>query len=74
MWWSPLGNETLVTVRVGDTLLNIRQPADFTEAIGTRLGVRPVARHLHLFRRRDRTASGPASRTLHDREGVRFSH
>ncbi len=45
----PLGNETLVTINVGDTLLNIRQPADFTMAIGTNCGLRPIARHLHLF-------------------------
>jgi len=45
----PLGNETLVTISVGDALLNIRQPADFSMPIGTRCGVRPIARHLHLF-------------------------
>ncbi|HYV87496.1 MAG TPA: ABC transporter ATP-binding protein [Candidatus Polarisedimenticolia bacterium] len=45
----PLGNETLATIKVSDTLINIRQPADFALAIGTRCGIRPVARHLHLF-------------------------
>src|SRR5581483_1946231 len=45
----PLGNETLVTIDVGDALVNIRQPAEFSMPIGTRCGVRPIARHLHLF-------------------------
>ncbi len=45
----PLGNETLVTVNVGDALVNVRQPADFSMPIGTRCGVRPVTRHIHLF-------------------------
>src|SRR5579871_4353363 len=45
----PLGNETLATIKVADTLINIRQPADFALAIGTRCGIRPMARHLHLF-------------------------
>jgi multiple sugar transport system ATP-binding protein len=45
----PLGNETLVTIALGDALVNIRQPADFSMPIGSRCGVRPAARHLHLF-------------------------
>ncbi len=45
----PLGNETLVTVDLGEALVNIRQPADFAMPVGTRCAVRPVARHLHLF-------------------------
>jgi multiple sugar transport system ATP-binding protein len=45
----PLGNETLVTIKTGDALVNIRQPADFSMPIGTGCGVRPIARHLHLF-------------------------
>jgi multiple sugar transport system ATP-binding protein len=45
----PLGNETLVTIKIGDSLLNIRQPADFAQAMGTRCAVKPAARHLHLF-------------------------
>jgi multiple sugar transport system ATP-binding protein len=45
----PLGNETLVTIDVGGALVNIRQPADFSLPVGARCGVRPVARHLHLF-------------------------
>jgi multiple sugar transport system ATP-binding protein len=45
----PLGNETLAAIKIGDTLINIRQPADFTSAIGARCGVKPIARHLHLF-------------------------
>jgi multiple sugar transport system ATP-binding protein len=45
----PLGNETLVTINLGDALVNIRQPADFSMPVGTRCAVRPIARHLHLF-------------------------
>ena len=45
----PLGNETLVTVKTDDALINIRQPADFSIPIGAACGVRPMARHLHLF-------------------------
>jgi multiple sugar transport system ATP-binding protein len=45
----PLGNETLVTIDLGDALVNIRQPADFSMPVGSRCGVRPAARHLHLF-------------------------
>src|SRR5262249_5111083 len=45
----PLGNETLVTVKTDDALVNIRQPADFSIPIGAPCGVRPMARHLHLF-------------------------
>ena len=44
-----LGNETLVTVKTGDALVNIRQPADFSLPIGAACGVRPIVRHLHLF-------------------------
>ncbi|HZF35066.1 MAG TPA: ABC transporter ATP-binding protein [Candidatus Angelobacter sp.] len=44
-----LGNETLVTIKTGDALVNIRQPADFSIPIGAPCGVRPITRHLHLF-------------------------
>jgi len=27
----------------------VRQPADFSMPVGSRCGVRPMARHLHLF-------------------------
>ena len=45
----PLGNETLVTINLGSGLVNIRQPADFAMAVGTRCAVRPIARHVHIF-------------------------
>ena len=45
----PLGNETLVTIKLADALVNIRQPADFSMPIGSPCGVRPAGRHLHLF-------------------------
>jgi multiple sugar transport system ATP-binding protein len=45
----PLGNETLVTVRVDGALLNLRMAAGFAGAAGERCGVRPHASALHLF-------------------------
>jgi multiple sugar transport system ATP-binding protein len=45
----PLGNETLVTVRVGDDLVNVRAGADFARPVGERCGVRPAGRHVHVF-------------------------
>jgi multiple sugar transport system ATP-binding protein len=45
----PLGNETLVAVDVGGTVVNVRASAEFTAAIGQRCAVRPDPRHLHLF-------------------------
>jgi len=54
----PLGNETLVTVKTDDALINIRQPADFSIPIGAACGVRPMARHLHLFDAQTGTALG----------------
>jgi multiple sugar transport system ATP-binding protein len=45
----PLGNETVVTVKVGDTLVNLRAPAGFDRPIGEACGVRPEEGRLHLF-------------------------
>ena len=45
----PLGNETLVTVDLGGTLVNVREAADFGGAAGDRCMVRPLLQHLHLF-------------------------
>jgi multiple sugar transport system ATP-binding protein len=45
----PLGNETLVTVRLSAELLNIRAPADFHRPVGERCAVRPLAGRVHLF-------------------------
>jgi multiple sugar transport system ATP-binding protein len=45
----PLGNETLVTVDLDGTLVNIREPADFSGSVGDRCAVRPLPHHLHLF-------------------------
>jgi multiple sugar transport system ATP-binding protein len=45
----PLGNETLVAVDVGGTVVNVRAAAGFTAAIGQRCAVRPDLRQLHLF-------------------------
>jgi multiple sugar transport system ATP-binding protein len=45
----PLGNETLVAIKVGDDLFNVRVAAGYDAPIGTRCGVQPTAGHLHLF-------------------------
>jgi multiple sugar transport system ATP-binding protein len=45
----PLGNETLVTVRLAGELLNIRAPASFDTAVGERCAVRPLGGRVHLF-------------------------
>jgi multiple sugar transport system ATP-binding protein len=45
----PLGNETLVTVDLGGTLVNVRASADYAGTIGSGCSVRPDLRHLHLF-------------------------
>ncbi len=45
----PLGNETLVAVDVGGTVVNVRAAAGFTAAIGQRCAVRPELHQLHLF-------------------------
>src|SRR5579872_4025623 len=45
----PLGNETLVAVDVGGTVVNVRAAAEYTATIGQRCSVRADARHLHLF-------------------------
>src|SRR4051794_5037022 len=45
----PLGNETLVTVRIGEDLINVRADADFARPVGERCAVRPAGRHVHLF-------------------------
>jgi multiple sugar transport system ATP-binding protein len=45
----PLGNETLVAVKVEATLVNLRMPAGFAGVAGESCGVRPVTAALHLF-------------------------
>jgi multiple sugar transport system ATP-binding protein len=45
----PLGNETVVTLKVGGTLVNVRAPAGFERPIGEACAVRPEAGRLHLF-------------------------
>jgi multiple sugar transport system ATP-binding protein len=47
----PLGNETLVTVRAEDVLLNVRAGAEFAGAAGERCAVRPAAGRMHAFDR-----------------------
>jgi multiple sugar transport system ATP-binding protein len=45
----PLGNETLVTVRIAGELVNLRMPADFTGALGESCAARPLRDAIHLF-------------------------
>jgi multiple sugar transport system ATP-binding protein len=45
----PLGNETLVTVRVGEQLLNVRAGAEYTRPVGERCAVQPLPGRTHLF-------------------------
>ena len=37
----PLGNETLITIALGDDLINLRAAAGVDPAIGTRIGLLP---------------------------------
>jgi multiple sugar transport system ATP-binding protein len=45
----PLGNETLVAIKVGDEIINVRVAAGYDAPIGTRCGIAPMAGSLHLF-------------------------
>jgi multiple sugar transport system ATP-binding protein len=45
----PLGNETLITVALGDELVNLRAAAGVEPAIGTPVGLLPDRTRLHLF-------------------------
>jgi multiple sugar transport system ATP-binding protein len=45
----PLGNETLITIALGDDLINLRAAAGVDPAIGTRIGLLPERSRLHLF-------------------------
>jgi multiple sugar transport system ATP-binding protein len=47
----PLGNETLVTVRAGDALVNVRAGADFARPVGEACTLHPQPRQVHVFDR-----------------------
>jgi multiple sugar transport system ATP-binding protein len=47
----PLGNETLVTVRAGDALVNVRAGADFARPVGEVCALRPQPQQVHVFDR-----------------------
>jgi multiple sugar transport system ATP-binding protein len=47
----PLGNETLVAVRAGDALVNVRAGADFARPVGERCALRPAPQQVHVFDR-----------------------
>ena len=45
----PLGNETLITIAIGDELVNLRAAAGVEPVIGSPVGIEPDRAHLHLF-------------------------
>jgi multiple sugar transport system ATP-binding protein len=45
----PLGNETLITIALGDDLINLRAAAGVDPAIGSHIGLLPDRGHLHVF-------------------------
>ena len=47
----PLGNETLVTIRAGDALVNVRAGADFARPVGEACALRPQPQQVHVFDR-----------------------
>ena len=56
----PLGNETLITVALGDELVNVRAAAGVEPADRQRrCGLAPDRTHLHLFDRDHRRARSP---------------
>jgi multiple sugar transport system ATP-binding protein len=68
----PLGNETLVTVRAGDALINVRAPADFARPVGERVGLRPLPQQVHVFDREsgEALAHTSADTTANEQERV----
>jgi multiple sugar transport system ATP-binding protein len=62
----PLGNETLLALRVGDDLINLRAAAGVNPIVGSECGVLPEPEHLHLFD----AESGVAIRNGHTTEGA----
>jgi multiple sugar transport system ATP-binding protein len=68
----PLGNETLVTVRAGDALINVRAPADFARPVGERVGLRPLTQQVHVFDREsgEALAHTSADTTANEQERV----
>jgi multiple sugar transport system ATP-binding protein len=45
----PLGNETLVALRVGDDVVTVRAPATSSATVGDRCGIELGQGHLHFF-------------------------
>jgi multiple sugar transport system ATP-binding protein len=58
-----LGNETLVALRVGEDVVNVRAAADFHGAVGTPVGLHPDPSHIHLFDPESGDALRPATET-----------
>jgi multiple sugar transport system ATP-binding protein len=59
----PLGNETLVTVKAGESLINLRAASGFERPIGEPCAVQPEPGHLHLFDADTGAALGETSAT-----------
>jgi multiple sugar transport system ATP-binding protein len=66
----PLGNETLITVALGDELVNLRAAAGVEPAIGTPVGVLPDRAHLHLFDADTGAAIGAAPAPKEEPESI----
>jgi multiple sugar transport system ATP-binding protein len=66
----PLGNETLVTIKVAEALVNLRAPAGFDRPIGEACAVRPEPGHLHLFDSETGAALGGARATQAEATGA----
>ncbi|HEY0387605.1 MAG TPA: ABC transporter ATP-binding protein [Gaiellales bacterium] len=66
----PLGNETLIALKVGDDLINLRAAAGVDPPIGSACAVRPEPAHLHLFDAKTGVAvrnGQPSEGAKHDR-------
>jgi multiple sugar transport system ATP-binding protein len=67
----PLGNETLITIALGDDLINLRAAAGVDPAIGSHIGLLPERGHLHLFD--SETAAAISAAPAQKEESLPFS-
>ncbi|MET1159737.1 MAG: ABC transporter ATP-binding protein [Thermoprotei archaeon] len=45
----PLGSETVINVRIGNRIFKVVTKSDISYSIGTKIYVRPVMKHIHIF-------------------------
>ncbi len=64
----PMGNETLVDVRLGDQRVMVRAPRSFNAAIGSAIGVRVAPESACFFRGDGTTALHRSDRASERRE------